>query len=169
MDLIKKNSHFLMRCVTLLLVLLLLAQYQGRTLKWKAISDANAEEVAEIEAYNAEILALEAAAASQEESGQEESAPVYYYANGSYSGTAEGFGGDITVTVTLENDVITDITVDSAEGEDESYLEMGMETIDRILSAQSLQVDTVSGATFSSIGIQNAVADALGKAVNSDD
>ena len=63
-------------------------------------------------------------------------------------------------------DEITDIQVTSAPGEDSAYLSQGEGVISSILSAQSTDVDTISGATFSSTGIINAVVDALGKAEN---
>ena len=88
------------------------------------------------------------------------------YKDGTYTGSAQGFGGAITVQVTLENDEITDIQVTSAPGEDSAYLSQGEGVISSIISAQSTDVDTVSGATFSSTGIINAVVDALGKAEN---
>lgn len=89
-----------------------------------------------------------------------------YYKNGTYNGEGQGFGGTITVAVTLEDDTIIDIQVVSAPGEDSAYLSQGEGVISTILSAQSTDVDTVSGATFSSTGIINAVNDALGKAEN---
>ena len=79
------------------------------------------------------------------------------YKDGTYTGEAQGFGGTIQVQVTLASDEITDIQVTSAPGEG---------VISSILSAQSTDVDTISGATFSSTGIINAVVDALGKAEN---
>ena len=88
------------------------------------------------------------------------------YKDGTYTGSAQGFGGAITVEVTLANDEITDIQVTSAPGEDSAYLSQGEGVISSIISAQSTDVDTVSGATFSSTGIINAVVDALGKAEN---
>ena len=88
------------------------------------------------------------------------------YEDGTYTGSAQGFGGAITVQVTLANDEITDIQVTSAPGEDSAYLSQGEGVISSIISAQSTDVDTVSGATFSSTGIINAVVDALGKAEN---
>lgn len=88
------------------------------------------------------------------------------YKNGSYTGEGQGFGGTIQVQVTLEDDTITDIQVVSAPGEDSAYLSQGKGVISSILSAQSTDVDTISGATFSSTGIINAVNDALGKAEN---
>lgn len=88
------------------------------------------------------------------------------YKNGTYTGEGQGFGGIIQVEVTLENDTITDIQVVSAPGEDSAYLSQGEGVISTILAAQSTDVDTISGATFSSTGIINAVNDALGKAEN---
>ncbi len=88
------------------------------------------------------------------------------YKNGTYTGEGQGFGGIIQVEVTLENDTIADIQVVSAPGEDSAYLSQGEGVISTILAAQSTDVDTISGATFSSTGIINAVNDALGKAEN---
>ena len=88
------------------------------------------------------------------------------YKDDTYTGSAQGFGGTITVQVTLASDEITDIQVTSAPGEDSAYLSQGEGVISSIISAQSTDVDTVSGATFSSTGIINAVVDALGKAEN---
>ena len=89
------------------------------------------------------------------------------YKDGTYTGEADGYGGTIQVEVTLASDEITSINVVSAPGEDSAYLSQAESVIDSILSAQSTDVDTVSGATFSSTGILNAVDDALGKAENS--
>ena len=88
------------------------------------------------------------------------------YKNGTYTGEGQGFGGTIQVEVTLENDTITDLQVVRAPGEDSAYLSQGEGVISTILAAQSTDVDTISGATFSSTGIINAVNDALGKAEN---
>ena len=73
--------------------------------------------------------------------------------NGTYTGDGQGFGGNIQVQVTLSGDEITDIQVTSAPGEDAAYLSQGEGVISSIISAQSTDVDTVSGATFSSTGI----------------
>lgn len=89
------------------------------------------------------------------------------YKDGTYTGEGQGYGGTIQVEVTLAGDEITSINVVSAPGEDSAYLSQGEGVIDSVLSAQSTDVDTISGATFSSTGILNAVDDALGKAENS--
>ncbi|MEE0425855.1 MAG: FMN-binding protein [Blautia sp.] len=88
------------------------------------------------------------------------------YKDGTYTGDGQGFGGNIQVQITITDDTLTDIQVVSAEKEDSAYLSQGKAVIDRILEAQSTDVDTVSGATFSSTGILMAVEDALGKAEN---
>lgn len=88
------------------------------------------------------------------------------YKNGTYEGSGTGYGGTITVQVTLQDDTITDVSVTSAPGEDSAYLAQGKNVISSIISEQSTDVDTVSGATFSSTGILEAVNDALTKAEN---
>ena len=104
--------------------------------------------------------------AKKDEENTEEESEDLVYKNGTYTGDGQGFGGNIQVQVTLENDTITDIQVVSAPGEDSAYLSQGQGVISTILASQSTDVDTISGATFSSTGIINAVNDALGKAEN---
>lgn len=115
-----------------------------------------------------------AAAEPQQPTGTQEPAPpeqpmepeiTYQYKNGTFSGSGEGFGGTITVNVTIETDKIINISVVSAS-DDEPYWSEGKGIISRILSAQSTNVDTVSGATFSSGGIRDAVKAALSSAEN---
>lgn len=83
------------------------------------------------------------------------------YNDGTYTGEAWGFGGTITMEVVIEDGTITEVNVLSAESEDSAYLAMAVDVIDDILSTQSADVDTVSGATFSSNGIIEAVELAL--------
>ena len=85
------------------------------------------------------------------------------YLDGIYTAEAMGFEGQITVQVTVAEDKITDITILSAEDEEE-YLSRAKQVIPAILEGQSPNVDTVSGATYSSTGILNAVKLALEKA-----
>ena len=86
------------------------------------------------------------------------------YKNGTFEGSGTGYGGTITVQVTLEDDTITAVSV--APGEDSAYLSQGENVINSVISEQSTDVDTISGATFSSTGILEAVNDALSKAEN---
>ncbi|NLB33486.1 MAG: FMN-binding protein [Tissierellia bacterium] len=77
------------------------------------------------------------------------------------TGTAEGFGGDITVTVVVDGDDIISV---EAVGPDETE-GIGTMAIDelpaKIADANSAEVDGVSGATYSSDGIKAAVNNAL--------
>ena len=86
------------------------------------------------------------------------------YADGTYNGEAQGYGGTVSVAVTIQEGTITDVAIISAKQEDAAYFDAAKGVIDEILEAQTTEVDTVSGATFSSNGILHAVADALGKA-----
>lgn len=88
------------------------------------------------------------------------------YADGTYEGEGTGFGGPIDVKVTIENGQMKDVEIISAENEDGTYLETAKGVISKILDAQTPEVDVMSGATFSSTGIKDAVADALQKAGN---
>ena len=87
------------------------------------------------------------------------------YKDGTYTGEADGFGGTIQVEVKIEKSKIAEINVISAEKEDGAYLSMAKDIIPKIIDAQSADVDTVSGATFSSTGIKNASEQALEEAV----
>lgn len=86
------------------------------------------------------------------------------YQDGIYEGEAEGFGGTVTVQAVIENGVITELNLVSADHEDEAYLNAAIAVIDSMLDMQSAEVDTVSGATFSSNGIIHAAEEALRKA-----
>ena len=86
------------------------------------------------------------------------------YADGTYTGKAQGYGGTVSVAVTIQDGTIIDVAIVSAKQEDAAYFDAAKGVIDEILEAQTTEVDTVSGATFSSNGILHAVADALGKA-----
>ena len=87
------------------------------------------------------------------------------YKDGTYTGEADGFGGTIQVEVKIEKSKIVEINVISAEKEDGAYLSIAKDIIPKIIDAQSADIDTISGATFSSTGIKNASEQALEKAV----
>jgi uncharacterized protein with FMN-binding domain len=84
------------------------------------------------------------------------------YKDGTYTGTGKGFRGSTKVTVTVENGNISDITVDSSMDDDEFFSCAENGVTSEIIEEQDIDVDAVSGATFSSNGIKEAVADALG-------
>ena len=191
-----KYQNFIMRILCLLLILAAVVGYNSMQKKDAQTQEAQeitalTKRVEKLEEQQTEMLsALEEAAKNQEaakaqaksavrdNSAKEDAADAdstdaeelddseNVYKDGTYTGSAQGFGGTITVEVTLAGDEITDIQVTSAPGEDSAYLSQGEGVISSIISAQSTDVDTVSGATFSSTGIINAVVDALGKAEN---
>lgn len=86
------------------------------------------------------------------------------YADGEWEGEAQGFGGSVSVKATVEDGKICRIEIMSAEKEDKTYLSMAEAMLPAMLEAQSADVDTISGATFSSEGIKHAAAQALKKA-----
>ena len=89
------------------------------------------------------------------------------YRDGVYTASADGFGGPITVQVTVSGDAITDIMVVSHDGETTSYFSKARRVISTILETGTPEgVDAVSGATYSSTGLLNAVKLALSKAAN---
>ena len=94
------------------------------------------------------------------------SVPEGGYKDGTYQGSGTGFGGTITVEVTISGGKIASITILSAAGETASYFASAKGVISRIISGQTPNVDAVSGATYSSNGIIQAVQNALAKAGN---
>ena len=183
-----KYQNFIMRILCLVLILAAVTGYNSmqekdtQTQESQQITELT-KRVEKLEEQQKEMLsALEEAAKNQKaaqaeakdksketdsaesEEGSDDSENVYK--DGTYTGSAQGFGGAITVEVTLASDEITDIQVTGAPGEDSAYLSQAEGVISSIISAQSTDVDTVSGATFSSTGIINAVVEALGKAEN---
>jgi uncharacterized protein with FMN-binding domain len=81
--------------------------------------------------------------------------------DGVFTGTGKGRNGNITVSVTVENGQITTIDVEFSS-EDRQYFNRAVSVLDSVIANQSVQVQTVSGATMSSRGLLEAVANALG-------
>lgn len=81
--------------------------------------------------------------------------------DGTYKGSANGYGGKVTVNVTVSKKTMTAIDIVSAPGETDSFFNRAKGVIDEMLTAQSTDVDVVSGATYSSNGIIGAVKNAL--------
>ncbi len=84
--------------------------------------------------------------------------------DGTYQGSADGYNGTIAVSVTVSGGKVTKINVDS-ENDTDRFFGSAESVLDTIVKQQSLNVDAVSGATFSSAGLINAVSDALQSAV----
>ena len=81
-----------------------------------------------------------------------------------YTGTSSnGFGGDVVVTITVNDETKEILSVESAgEKETEAVGGAALETLDaNFLAAQSAEFDGVSGATITSDAYKEAVADAL--------
>ena len=113
-----------------------------------ATSEAASSEAASSEAASSEAASSEAAAADNGDSV-------------TLTGEADGFGGKITATVVMSGDTITDVTFD---GPDETPDVGGaaLETLaDEVVAANGTDIDTVSGATFTSQGCIDAVQAAL--------
>lgn len=149
-----KHKNFILRVVNLLLILAVLGRYQQVAVVRAAAAAERQQEIREVEAYNASIQKA-AQEAEEAEAGIQD---------GTYEGSAFGFGDLITVSVTIKDGRITDIAVLDASGEDRPYYNQSLPLLDEMIDKQSTEVDTVSGATLTSEGLIGAVADALGKA-----
>ena len=80
--------------------------------------------------------------------------------DGTYTGTGKGRNGNIEVTVKVNNSKVESITINSSQ-EDVQYFNRASSIIDSVIDKQSLNVSKVSGATMSSNGILEAIANAL--------
>lgn len=85
------------------------------------------------------------------------------YKDGTYYGTGKGFAGTMKVKVDIAGGKIASISIVSTKDGD-SYVKSASSLLDTIVEKQSTNVDTVSGATFSSRGIISAVRSALSQA-----
>ena len=83
--------------------------------------------------------------------------------DGVYEASSNGYGGRLSVRVTVTNGKLTNIDVIS-NNETPSYFNRASSVIDRILSTGSVNVDSVAGATISSNAIKQAVSKALAQA-----
>ncbi len=157
-----KYKNFLIRLFDLILILGLLAGYQAVIYsrdKEAQIAELKSQ-VNQLQGEKEEILEV---AKSTGKLGIEGdlAGTEGAYKDGTYTGSAQGFGGDIKVKVTVSGQKITVIDITEASGEDEAYLSMAKDIISTMLDKQTADVDTVSGATYSSTGIKNAVTQAL--------
>ena len=104
--------------------------------------------------------------ASESDSSSVEKAAVQdasAYKDGTYYGTGKGFAGTMKVKVDIVGGKIASISIVSTKDGD-SYVKSASSLLDTIVEKQSTNVDTVSGATFSSRGIISAVRSALSQA-----
>lgn len=99
-----------------------------------------------------------------EQKDADESQVESTYVPGTYTGEGEGHGGTIKVEVTFSESKIDNIDIIS-QTETEGIGDVALEKIkDSILAGQTLAVDTISGATFSSNAMLEAVEDAVKQA-----
>ena len=85
------------------------------------------------------------------------------YKEGIYYGTAEGYSGDVSVAVVIQENSIKAILI-TETSDDEAFFQRAMGVVKNVLKTQSTEVDTVSGATYSSKGILGAIQNALKQA-----
>lgn len=85
------------------------------------------------------------------------------YKEGIYYGTAEGYSGDVSVAVVIQEKSIKAILI-TETSDDEAFFQRAMGVVKNVLKTQSTEVDTVSGATYSSKGILGAIQNALKQA-----
>lgn len=90
------------------------------------------------------------------------------YNPGTYTGEGKGMGGTIEVTLTVDETSIVSVDEITDPGETDGI--GGKEAIEdgtyaeQIMTAQSAEIDGVSGATITSKGVTDAVEDALSQA-----
>ncbi len=85
------------------------------------------------------------------------------YNEGVYYGTAEGYNGDITVAIVIQEKTLKAVLV-IGEEDDDAFFGRAMDVVTQMMKKQSTEVDTVSGATYSSKGLIQAVKNALEEA-----
>ena len=150
-----KGSKLYIRIINLLLIVIILLYYNS-SMKTYALEEKKDKIQAELDAeknYSSglleemqEVLGTEAVTEAGNDS---------IYKDGTYTGDAKGYGGNIKVQVTIAG----------GKDEDEAYYNTAIRIIDDMLDKQSPNVDTISSATYTSTGIKNAVIAALKQAV----
>lgn len=148
-----------------MLAVVVLAACMGKTLKGytPAVYDVKAEEIS-LQSENTETTDQKEKRSDKKketEKKQKASKGNFDLKDGTYTGEGQGFGGTIKVSVVIKDKAITSISVERADGEDAAFLGRAKGVIDKILAEQKTDVDAVSGATYSSRGIMNAVKNAL--------
>ena len=129
----------------------------------KTSTEVETKTSTEVETKTSTEVETETSTEVETETSTESEANQQVYTDGTYSGVARGFRGDIYVSVTVEADEIIDITV-TDHNDDRKWYNRAVDIIDDMLNKQSTDVDLISGATYSSKGIRDAVINALEKA-----
>lgn len=90
-----------------------------------------------------------------------ESVDLSHLEDGVYEGTGIGFRGEITVEVTVEDHDVKNVRILSYYDNDEYLFHVSQAVIHEVVNDEPLDVDAVTGATYSSNGLTRAIADAL--------
>ena len=142
-------------CLAVLMVTVLTGYKTPQAKKYEA---SETEDISQIK----EALAKESTAAMAETTKKNTTKKgAIDVKDGTYKGSANGYGGKVTVNVIVSKKTMTAIDIVSAPGETDSFFQRAKGVIDEMLTAQSTDVDVVSGATYSSNGIIGAVKNAL--------
>ena len=162
-----KRKYFLTKLLNLVLLAGVLLYYQSVASQRAAAVEANRAAVAEAQAFNEQIRQENEAAlraAAQEDAPDEPAEEESPYADGIYVGEGMGYGGVIRVEVTISDGAVAAVDVTAHEGEDPAYYMLAEPITQRVIDAQSADVDGATGATFSSAGLIAAISQALEQA-----
>lgn len=142
------------RSIVLTMVFLTSAILQGCTARQGGTTKA---ETTKAETATAETTTLEVTV-------RDTTANKGLYKAGSYTADAKGYGGDVVVTVTVDENKITTVSVKGADETEGIGTKAINELPDIILEKQSIEVDAVAGATITSQAIKDALKTALEQA-----
>ena len=145
-------------CLAVLMVTVLTGYKTPQAKKYEASETEDISQIKEALAKESRAATAETTKKNTTKKGKKGAIDVK---DGTYKGSANGYGGKVTVNVTVSKKTMTAIDVVSAPGETNSFFQRAKGVIDEMLTAQSIDVDVVSGATYSSNGIIGAVKNAL--------
>lgn len=145
-------------CLAVLMVTVLTGYKTPQAKKYEASETEDISQIKEALAKESTAAMAETTKKNTTKKGKKGAIDVK---DGTYKGSANGYGGKVTVNVTVSKKTMTAIDVVSAPGETDSFFQRAKGVIDEMLTAQSTDVDVVSGATYSSNGIIGAVKNAL--------
>ena len=145
-------------CLAVLMVTVLTGYKAPQAKKYEASETEDISQIKEALAKESTAAMAETTKKNTTKKGKKGAIDVK---DGTYKGSANGYGGKVTVNVTVSKKTMTAIDVVSAPGETDSFFQRAKGVIDKMLTAQSTDVDVVSGATYSSNGIIGAVKNAL--------
>ena len=145
-------------CLAVLMVTVLTGYKTPQAKKYEA---SETEDISQIKEELAKESTAEMAETTKKNTTKKGKKGAIDVKDGTYKGSANGYGGKVTVNVTVSKKTMTAIDVASAPGETDSFFQRAKGVIDKMLTAQSTDVDVVSGATYSSNGIIGAVKNAL--------